>query len=568
MELHLISDIIIIFSVSIGVNLLFNRMKLPTVVGYLLTGIIIGPHLLSLVKEKHEIEILAEIGVAMLLFTIGMEFSLKHLLKIRKVVFFGGLLQVSISALAFFSISIGYNLTWKTALFIGFLSALSSSALVLKLLQERSELTSNYGRTVLGILIFQDILLVPLLLFSNLLTDTSANLATEIGILLLKTLLLLALVYVGNRWLLPRLLHQIAITKNQELFLMSILLICFSVALLTYKLGMSLAFGAFLAGLIVSESRYSHTAFSNFLPFRDIFTSFFFVSIGMLLNLSFVLDNIVMVLTTVLVLLVVKNLIAGGVGFILGHTFKGTVLIGLALSQVGEFSFILAKLGLENSIINEYYFQLFLSVAVITMAITPLLMNGSNSFANALLKLPLPKFVVNGMFPLKEIQFPSIKDHIVIIGKDETAVHLTNLINSSSLDSVSIIFDPMLARELMKQKLKVIYGDAINEPILKKAYIENASIIIISVGDTIPAMSILEKSRSLNPKAKIIIRTPFSDNVELLYSTGADEVIPEKIELATYIFQSLESQDFYNLKDEPAIFSDKPNSKSEKLINE
>jgi Kef-type K+ transport system membrane component KefB len=154
-ELHLISDIIIIFSVSIGVNLLFNRMKLPTVVGYLLTGIIIGPHLLSLVKEKHEIEILAEIGVAMLLFTIGMEFSLKHLLKIRKVVFFGGLLQVSISALAFFSISIGYNLTWKTALFIGFLSALSSSALVLKLLQERSELTSNYGRTVLGILIFQ-----------------------------------------------------------------------------------------------------------------------------------------------------------------------------------------------------------------------------------------------------------------------------------------------------------------------------------------------------------------------------------------------------------------------------
>jgi CPA2 family monovalent cation:H+ antiporter-2 len=248
-ELHLISDIIIIFSVSIGVNLLFNRMKLPTVVGYLLTGIIIGPHLLSLVKEKHEIEILAEIGVAMLLFTIGMEFSLKHLLKIRKVVFFGGLLQVSISALAFFSISIGYNLTWKTALFIGFLSALSSSALVLKLLQERSELTSNYGRTVLGILIFQDILLVPLLLFSNLLTDTSANLATEIGILLLKTLLLLALVYVGNRWLLPRLLHQIAITKNQELFLMSILLICFSVALLTYKLGDVAGIWCFLSRL-------------------------------------------------------------------------------------------------------------------------------------------------------------------------------------------------------------------------------------------------------------------------------------------------------------------------------
>ena len=167
MELHLLNDIIIIFSVAIGVNLLFNKLKLPTVVGYLLTGMIIGPHLLSLVKEKHEIEVLAEIGVAMLLFTIGMEFSLKHLYRIRRIVFFGGLLQVTLTAVAFYFISLGYDLNWKAALFIGFLTALSSSALVLKLLQERSELTSNYGRTVLGILIFQDILLVPLLLFSN-----------------------------------------------------------------------------------------------------------------------------------------------------------------------------------------------------------------------------------------------------------------------------------------------------------------------------------------------------------------------------------------------------------------
>ncbi len=554
MELHLLSDIIIIFSVSIGVNLVFNRIKLPTVVGYLLTGIIIGPHLLSLVQEKHEIEILAEIGVAMLLFAIGMEFSLKHLIKIRRVVFLGGLLQVAVTALAFFLISFGYNLTWEAALFIGFLSALSSSALVLKLLQERSELTSNYGRTVLGILIFQDILLVPLLLFSDLLTDTSANLTTEIGILFLKTLLLLALVFIGNRWLLPKLLHQIAITKNQELFLMSILLICFSVALLTYKLGMSLAFGAFLAGLIVSESRYSHTAFSNFLPFRDIFTSFFFVSIGMLLNVSFVLDNTLMVIVTVVILLFVKYLIAGGVGFVLGHTFRGTVLIGFALSQVGEFSFILAKLGLENSIISEYYFQLFLSVAVITMAITPLLMKGSISFANTLLKLPLPKFMVDGMFPLKEIKFPSMSEHIVIIGKDETAVHLANLIDSSKFEAVSIIFDPMLARELMEQGLKVIYGDAVNEPILKKSYIENASVIVVSVGDTMPALSIIEKSRGLNSKAKIVVRTPFSDNVELLHSAGADIVIPEKVELATYIFQSLQSENFLNENDISAVY--------------
>jgi CPA2 family monovalent cation:H+ antiporter-2 len=542
LELHLLNDIILIFAVSIAVNLLFNRIKVPTIVGYLLTGMLIGPHLLSLVTEEHEIEVLAEIGVAMLLFTIGMEFSLKHLIKIRRVVFFGGLLQVSITALVFYLVSGIYGLDWKAALFIGFLAALSSSALVLKLLQERSELTSNYGRTVLGILIFQDILLVPLLLFSNLLTDETANLTREIGILGLKTLMLLALVYAGNRWLLPRLLHQIAITKNQELFLMSVLFICFSIALLTFHMGMSLAFGAFLAGLIISESRYSHTAFSNFLPFRDIFTSFFFVSIGMLLNLSFVIDNIIIVVSTVAMLLVIKSIIAGGVGFVLGHTFRGTVLIGLALSQVGEFSFILAKLGLQNGIISDFYFQLFLSVAVITMALTPLLMKGSKKIANTLLKLPLPKVIVDGMFPLKEMKIPSMSGHVVIIGKDEMAVHLAKLMKEARKQVVSIIFDPQMVNSLMNQGYKVIYGDAVNIPILEKAHIENASTIVVSVGDTIPAMSIIEKSRNLNGKAKIIVRAPFADNVELLHESGADIVIPEKVELATYIFQSLNEE--------------------------
>ncbi len=253
MEMFLLKEIVIIFALSTLVNLLFTRIKIPTVVGYLMTGIIAGPHLLSLVGAKHEIEILAEIGVILLLFTIGMEFSLKHLLKIRRIVFFGGFIQVSITAGVFYLASTFYELDWKSGLFIGFLAALSSSALVLKLLQERSELTSNYGRTTLGILIFQDLLLVPLLLFTNLLGDSNVDISREIVILIIKATLIIGLVYVGNKWLLPKLLHYIALTKNQELFMMSILLICFAIALLTYKMGMSLAFGAFLAGLMISE---------------------------------------------------------------------------------------------------------------------------------------------------------------------------------------------------------------------------------------------------------------------------------------------------------------------------
>ena len=287
MELAILKDIVIIFALSTLVNLVFTRFKIPTVVGYLLTGIIAGPHLLSLIEARHEIELMAEIGVVLLLFTIGLEFSLSHLLKIRRIVFLGGLIQVVFTAGVFLVISHFYGMHWQGALLMGFLAALSSSALVLKLLQERSELTSNYGRTVLGILIFQDLLLAPLLLFTNILADSSVSFSREFLLLTGKVILIVGFVYAGNKWLLPRLLSLIAMAKNQELFMMSIFLICFAIALLTSKLGMSLAFGAFLAGLMISESEYSYNVFGNFLPVKDVFASFFFVSVGMLLDLTF-----------------------------------------------------------------------------------------------------------------------------------------------------------------------------------------------------------------------------------------------------------------------------------------
>jgi CPA2 family monovalent cation:H+ antiporter-2 len=221
------------------------------------------------------------------------------------------MIQVFVTAAAFYLVSSFYELSWQSGLFIGFLAALSSSALVLKILQERSELTSNYGRTVLGITIFQDLLLVPLLLFTNLLGNSHVDLGREMLILTLKAAFIIGLVFAGNKWLLPRLLSSIAMTKNQELFLMTIFLICLSVALLTAQLGMSLAFGAFLAGLMISESQYSHNAFSNLIPFKDTFTSFFFVSIGMLLDLDFVVDHYQVVLLTVVLVVVIKTVIAG-----------------------------------------------------------------------------------------------------------------------------------------------------------------------------------------------------------------------------------------------------------------
>jgi len=539
MDFFILKDIVIIFALSTLVNFLFTKIKIPTVVGYLITGIIAGPHLLSLVKGEHEIELMAEIGVIILLFTIGLEFSLKHLVKIRKIVFFGGFLQVSLTAVVFYLASYFYEIGWKGGLFIGFLVALSSSALVLKLLQEKSELTSNYGRTVLGILIFQDIMLVPLLLFTNLLSNNSIDISTEILMLTLKATMIIGLVYVGNKWLIPKLLHLIAMTKNQELFMMSIFLICLAIALLTSKLGMSLAFGAFLAGLMISESEYSHNAFGNFIPFKDTFTSFFFVSIGMLLDISFVIDNYLLVIGSVLLVIVLKTIIAGATGFVLGHSFRGTVIIGLTLSQVGEFSFILAKIGFSTSILTEFYYQLFLAIAVITMSLTPFLIKLSKPFADLLLKLPLPKVLTDGLFPLKEIAIPAMSKHLVIIGKDSSAIKLSLMAKNNKIPHISIIFDPALAKKQIDSGDTVIYGDAVNEPILAKAHIETAEIIVISIGDTIPAMAIIENVRRLNTSGYIIARTKTIYNVEQLYKLGANQVIPEKLEIAIDLFNRI-----------------------------
>lgn len=537
MELLILKDIVIIFALSTVVNFVFTKVKVPTIIGYLITGVIAGPHLLAIIGETHDIELIAEIGVVLLMFTIGLEFSLNHLLRIRKIVFWGGFLQMAATAGVIMLVGRMYELDWKASLFIGFLTALSSTAVVLKILQERSELTSNYGRTVVGVLIFQDIVLVPLMLFTPLLGTEATDIGNELIWLAIKAVSIIAMVYVGNKWVMPKVLHLIAMTKNQEVFLMSILLICLSVAFLTSELGMSLAFGAFLAGLMISESEYSHNAFGNLIPFKDTFTSFFFVSIGMLLDLGFVLDHIWLVLGTVLLVVVLKIILGGLTAFVLGHTFRGTVLVGIALSQVGEFSFILAKLGMNYEVFDSFYYQLFLAVAIITMSISPFMIQFANKLATQLLKLPLPKVWVNGLFPLPEVTLPKLNNHLVLIGKDTRALNLSAMASHMRMPHVSIVFDPATVKQRQQNGDLVVYGDAINEPILHKAHVDTAEVVVISIGELITCMAVVEKVRNMNAHAHIIVRSRMVEDIEELYRLGANEVIPEEFETAIEIFK-------------------------------
>ena len=539
MALTILKNIVIIFALSTFVNYLFTKIKVPTILGYLLTGVLVGPSMLGIISSHDDIELIAEIGVVMLLFSIGLEFSLNHLLKIRKIVFLGGFLQLAFTVLVTLFIARGYDIDWRGALFIGFLTALSSTAVVLKILQERSELTSNYGRTVLGILIFQDLLLVPMLLFTPMLGGQVTDQGHQLVMLILKALFIIGFIYIGNKWLMPKLLHAIAMTRNQELFMMSILLICLSVALLTSELGMSLAFGAFLAGLMISDSQYSHSAFGNLVPLKDFFASFFFISIGILLNLDFVFDHAWLVVLTVIIVIFFKTLMASGTAFLLGHTFRGTIMVGFALSQVGEFSFILAKMGMDYAIISTFHYQLFIAVAVISMSFTPLLMQVSRPFSNLLLKLPLPGKLVEGIFPLPQVDIPEFRNHLVFIGKDSRALNLSVMAKQMNLPYISIVFDPDSVRKRQLKGEMVIYGDAINEPILQKAHTDKADIVVISIGNLITSMAVIDKVRNINPHAYIIVRAKKVEDIEELYNIGASKVLPEEFETSLELFDQV-----------------------------
>lgn len=537
MQYSLLKDIVIIFTLSTLGNFIFTRIKIPTIIGYLLTGVICGPYMLGLIHGQESIDLFAEIGIILLLFMIGLEFSLKHLWKIRHIVFFGGMMQMIVTGLLIMFVARVYNLGWNSALFIGIITALSSTAVVLKILQDRSEITSNFGRTVVGILIFQDLIIVPIILFTPFLGSGSTVLHANIFLLVLKAIFILVFVYVGNRWLMPKILHLIAVTKNEELFFMSILLICLSVALMTSEAGLSLAFGAFLGGLMISSSDYSHNAFNHLVPFKDVFTSFFFVSMGMLLDVVFVIDNFALIVFTALLVILIKSIIGNIVAFVLGHTFRGIIMVGLALSQVGEFSFVIARLGLQYSVINTFYYQMFLSVAIITMSLSPFLMQLGKPLCDALLTLSLPDILIKGLFPLRQVPIPIMHNHLVIIGKDSRSLMLSTMARSMNVPYISVVFDPDIVRQLQEKNEMVIYGDALNEPILAKAHIDSAKVVMISIGNTEITKAVIEKIRRVNKEAFIVVRTKYVTDIEKLYKTGADQVIPEEFETAIGIFR-------------------------------
>ncbi|MBN1227766.1 MAG: cation:proton antiporter [Deltaproteobacteria bacterium] len=536
MKILLLNDIVIIFGLSIAILFICHRLRVPAIVGFLITGILTGPYGFGLVRAAHEVEILAEVGVVLLLFTIGIEFSLKRLLQIKKSVLLGGSIQVLLTILAALVIARQLGQSIGESIFIGFLISLSSTAIVLKLIQEKSDVNSPHGRTILGILIFQDIIVVPMILVAPILAGTTGDSAESVPVLLAKAAGIIGLVIVCAKWIVPQALYQITRTRSKELFLLSVIVICLAIAWVTSNAGLSLALGAFLAGLIISESEYSHDALGNILPFRDVFTSFFFVSIGMLLDVGFLFRQPGAIALITLGVLVLKSIIAGIAAISLGLPFRTSILVGLSLGQVGEFSFILSKSGVEHGLLAGDVYLIFLSVSVLTMAVTPFIINLAPRFADIIMRLPLPKRLISGFYHAPEIEFEDKNDHLIIIGFGVNGKNLARAARRAGIPYSIIEMNPETVRSEKTKKEPIHYGDATHEQILQHTNIKNARIVVLAINDPAATRAITEVVRRLNPKVHLIVRTRYLQEMQPLYELGADEVIPEEFETSVEIF--------------------------------
>jgi CPA2 family monovalent cation:H+ antiporter-2 len=421
--------------------------------------------------------------------------------------------------------------------------ALSSTAIVLRLYQERAELDSPHGENILAILIFQDVIVVLLMLMTPFLAGAGGQgfaMGKSLLILLAKAIFIFGVILLAARYLVPHALFLVARTRSRELFLLSIVAICLLTAWITSLIGLSLGLGAFLAGLVISESEYGTAALGNMTPFRDIFMSFFFVSIGMLLDVRVVLAHpgVIGFLTVGIVFMKFGLVLL--IAILLGVSLRNALLTAFALAQVGEFSFVLSNVGLQHNFLVGQRYQFFLAVAVITMAVTPFLISFSPRLAELILRLPFPDKLKSGLAPVKQDEEVSgakdLRNHIIIIGYGLNGRNLAKAAISANIPYIIIETNPETVRKEKKEGKNILYGDATHVPVLEHAGIKQARVAVIAISDYVASRQITRQIKELNPYLHLIVRTRFVSEIDPLRELGADEVIPEEYETAVEIF--------------------------------
>ncbi|MFO0909986.1 MAG: cation:proton antiporter [Isosphaeraceae bacterium] len=535
-QLPILPDLLVVFAVSGLVVFVLHRLKVPAVVGLLLAGLIVGPSGLGLVGETEAVSVLAEIGVVVLLFTVGLEFSLSRLVTMWRPMLTIGVPQVLACVLISFVATRWRLGAFGPAVFIGMLVAMSSTAVVMKMLTDRGELGTPQGRLAVAVLLLQDLLVTVFMLVIPLLAPGKGDGGPSMGLSLLRGLAVVGGVLLGSRYLVTPVLFHVVRTRNRELFLSVIVLMCLGTAALTAWAGLSLALGAFLAGLALSESEYAHQMFSEVSPFRDTLSSLFFVSVGMLLDVNFVVSRFPTVAMLVVAIVLLKFLAAAVPALVSGYPIRIAVILGAMLFQVGEFSFVLANRGRELGLVSDTQYQTFLATAVISMVLTPLGMMGAPALAMRLSQYRALDGLARNQLVNETESAHEWNDHVIIVGYGVGGSNLARVLRSVEIPYVILELNPDSVRRLQGLGEPILYGDCTRPDVLKHAGIEQARAMVVMISDPAATRRAIQIARQLNPRLHIVARTRFLSQIDDLEALGANEIVPEDFVSSVEIF--------------------------------
>jgi monovalent cation:H+ antiporter-2, CPA2 family len=508
----------------------FRLLNLPPMLGYLAVGILIGPHALGLVPDTKGTRYLAEFGVVFLMFSIGLEFSLSKLKSMRSLVFGLGMAQVLATIVAVLAAGWVVNRFWPLplsgAFLLGATLAMSSTAILMKLLADRMELETEHGRRMVGVLLFQDLAVVPLLVVIPALVAHAEDLVESLGWATLKAMVLLTLLLAGGRWVVSRWLHLVAKRRAHELFVLNVLLISLGLAWLTERAGLSLALGSFVAGMLIAETEYRHQVEEDIKPFRDVLLGLFFITIGMLLDLGVVFEQFGWVLLALLGPMVFKAALIMGLARKLGASAGTAIRTGLGLATAGEFGFVLLAQGAP--LLDPTLRQIVLAAMLLSMLTAPFLVQYSDRIA---LRFAASEWMQRAL-DLHKIATHSmaVERHVIIAGYGRSGQHLARMLAEENIGYVALDLDPDRVREAAAAGDSVVYGDAARRETLMAAGVARAAALVVSYNDARSALKVLHFAHGLNPRLPVIVRTEDDADLDRLLKAGATEVVPEVFE--------------------------------------
>ncbi len=538
-EFDYLRDMVVIMGIGVAIVAIFHRFKIPTIAGFIVAGILVGPKGLGLVNDIHQVQLLAEIGVTLLLFGIGLEFPLDRLRRLWKLVLIGGFIQVGLSIGITYAIARFIDLSWEASLLVGFIVAVSSTAIVLKGLEQRGEIDAPHGRFTVGILIFQDLCVVPMIMIIPFLGDSEATSGGMITTLI-ESVVIIGVVLVAARLVVPKLMDMVARTRQRHLFIMTVLLVCIGTAWISANAGVSLALGAFLAGLIVGGSEYRHQAMADIFSFREVFISIFFVSVGMLMDLTAIIPNIGTILILLVGIMAGKYLIVFLAGLILRLPLRVSAMAGTALAQIGEFSFVMLGVAAGFEFLEPTHASNLMAAAVFSMLLTPFALSFAPSLAAGVGKFRVLTRIWN-VTSAEEAseQSAKMKDHIMIGGYGLAGHDLARALKDYDIPHVIVDINPENVSLGLRRSEPIIYGDITSPEVLSHLGASQAKSFVIVVNDQTAIEQAVKAARSVSPDLHVLVRTRYLQDVNRLTEAGAAEVVVAEVVTAAEVVSTI-----------------------------